>query len=91
MIFVADPYNYRVGNVTFDPSSEPVSPANLQLSIYPGLQIIGTVGRTYQIESSPDMTNWSTRTTLLLNSSPFLWIDKNPVSGNKFYRAFLLP
>jgi hypothetical protein len=37
------------------------------------------------------MTNWTTRATLLLNASPYLWIDQNPVSGSKFYRALLLP
>jgi hypothetical protein len=66
-------------------------PANLQLNTYPGLRIVGTVGRSYQVQSSPDMTNWTTRANLLLNSSPYLWIDQNPVSGSKFYRAFLLP
>jgi hypothetical protein len=29
--------------------------------------------------------------TLLLTASPYLWIDQNPVAGNKFYRASLLP
>jgi len=29
--------------------------------------------------------------TVLLTSSPYLWIDQNPAGGNKFYRALLLP
>ena len=90
-IFVADFGNQRIRNITFNLSSQIVSPANLQLNTYPGLQIVGTVGRTYQIQSSPDLNTWTTRSTLLLNSSPYLWIDQNPVSGNKFYRALLLP
>jgi uncharacterized repeat protein (TIGR03803 family) len=36
-------------------------------------------------------SNWTTGATLLLNASPYLWIDQNPVSGNKFYRAMSLP
>jgi hypothetical protein len=28
---------------------------------------------------------------LLLNSSPYLWFDLNPVAGKKFYRALLMP
>src|ERR1035437_4123112 len=34
---------------------------------------------------------WNPVATLLLTSSPYLWIDQNPVSGNKFYRAVMLP
>lgn len=91
MIFAADANNQRIRNITFNPTSQPVSPANLQLSTYPGLQIIGTVGRTYQIQSSPDTSTWTTRASILLTSSPYLWIDQNPVIGNQFYRALLLP
>lgn len=90
-IYVADYGNQRIRSITNNPSAQPVLPANLQLNTYPGLQINGTVGRTYRVESSPDTTNWTTRATLLLNSSPYLWIDQNPVTGNKFYRALLLP
>lgn len=90
-LFVADSGNNLIRQIASNPTSQPVSPANLQLSTYPGLQIIGTVGRTYQIQSSPDMIMWSTGATLLLTSSPYLWIDQNPVGGIKFYRAFLLP
>jgi sugar lactone lactonase YvrE len=91
MIFVADAANERIRSISFNSTLQPVSPVNLQLSTYPGLQITGTVGRTYQIQSSPDMKQWNTVATLLLTSSPYLWIDQNPVSGSKFYRAFLLP
>ena len=91
MIFVADAGNNRIRNIAFDPQSQVVSPASLQLNTYPGLQITGTVGRTYQIQTSPNMNAWNPVATLLLTSSPYLWIDQNPVSGNKFYRAVMLP
>jgi hypothetical protein len=91
MIFVADTGNNRIRNITFNPQPQVVAPANLQLNTYPGLQITGTIGRTYQIQTSPDLNVWTTTTTLLLNSSPYLWIDQNPVSGNKYYRAVMLP
>ena len=91
MIFVADSGNNRIRNITFNPQSQVVTPANLQLNTYPGLQITGAVGRTYQIQTSPDLNTWTTKTTLLLTASPYLWIDQNPVSGNNFYRAVMLP
>lgn len=91
IIFLADAFNYRIRQISFNPSSQVVSPANLQLNTYPGLQITGTVGRTYQIQTSPDLNTWTTKATILLNLSPYLWIDQNPVSGNKFYRALMLP
>jgi sugar lactone lactonase YvrE len=91
MVFVADQNNQRIRVISFNPQPQPVSGGNLAINTYAGLTITGLVGRTYQIQSSPNMTNWTTRATLLLNSSPCLWFDQNPVIGNKFYRAFLLP
>ncbi len=91
MVFVADTGNNRIRNITFNPQSHVSPSANLQLNTYPGLQITGTIGRTYQIQSSPDLNTWTTTATLLLNSSPYLWIDQNPVCGNKYYRAVMLP
>jgi hypothetical protein len=91
MVFVADSGNNRIRNITFSAQGQPVAPANLQLNTYPGVQITGSIGRTYQIQSSPDMNTWNTVATVLLNSSPYLWIDQNPVVGNKFYRAVMLP
>jgi len=91
IIFVADSSNQRIRNITFNPPSQIVSPANLKLNTYPGLQITGTVGRTYQIQTSSDMNAWATVTSLLLTASPYVWLDQNAVIGNKFYRAVLLP
>jgi sugar lactone lactonase YvrE len=91
MVFVADSNNNRIRNLTFNAQGQPVAPANLQLNTYPGVQITGAIGRTYQIQSSPDMANWNPVAKVLLNSSPYLWIDRNPVAGNKFYRAVMLP
>jgi len=91
MLFVADSNDHRIRNLTFNPAPQPVSGANLDLSIYPGLRITGVVGRSYRIESSLDMTNWNTETTILLTSSPYLWIDPNSLRQKQFYRAFLLP
>lgn len=90
-VYVADTSNERIRSITNNPAPEVVSPANLRLNTYPGVQITGIVGRTYQIQSSPDMSTWSTRATILLTASPYLWIDQNPVSGNQFYQAILLP
>jgi hypothetical protein len=89
-VFVADSGNQRIRQITFSP--QPVgSGPNLSIATYSGVTVSGIVGRTYQVQSSPDMSSWTTLATLLLNSSPYLWIDQNPVSGNKFYRALLLP
>jgi hypothetical protein len=91
MIFVADSGNQLIRNITFNPQPQVVSGANLGIGTFAGVTINGAVGRTYQIQSSPDLNSWTTRTTLLLTSSPYLWIDQNPISGNNFYRALLLP
>jgi hypothetical protein len=90
-IYIADSSNQRIRNITNNPTPQPVLPSNLELNTYPGLQITGTVGRTYQIQASPNLSTWNTVSTLLLTSSPYLWIDQNPVTGNKYYRAVMLP
>ena len=90
-IFVGDYGNQRIRDITFNPQPQVVSGANLGIGTYSGVTITGVVGRTYQIQSSPNMSTWTTRATVLLNFSPYLWLDQNPVSGNKFYRAMLLP
>jgi len=90
-IFVADSGNERIRQIAFNPQPQVVSGANLSIGTFAGLTITGVVGRTYQVQASPDLSTWSTVATVLLTASPYLWIDQNPVSGNKFYRAVLLP
>jgi hypothetical protein len=90
-IYVADAGNQRIRQISFNPSTQVVTGANLGIGSFAGVTITGIVGRTYQIQSSPEMAAWTTRATVLLTSSPYLWIDQNPVSGDKFYRALLLP
>jgi hypothetical protein len=90
-IYVADSSNQRIRSITNNPQPQVVSGANLGIGTFAGLTISGIVGRTYQIQSSPNMNTWTTRATVLLTSSPYLWIDQNPIAGNKFYQAVLLP
>jgi len=91
VIYVADSYNARIRSISFDPPDQPVLPANLELSTYPGLKITGTIGRTYRIETSRDGRAWNSAEKLVLTRSPYLWIDPVPAEGKKMYRAFLLP
>lgn len=90
-VFVADSGNNRIRDIAFNPQPEIVTPANLQLNTYPGLQITGNVGRTYQIQTSPDLQVWTPRATVLLPASPYVWIDQSPVKRSAYYRAVMLP
>ncbi len=70
----------------------------LNLALYPGLTITGSVGCRYRIEyttflnPNPAMTVWTALTTLTLASSPFLYVDTTaPATGTRFYRAVPLP
>lgn len=70
----------------------------LNLAMYPGLTITGTVGCRYRIEyttflnPNPSLTVWTALTTLTLASSPFLYVDTSaPATGTRFYRAVPLP
>lgn len=91
MVFVADTGNNRIREISFNAPLQVVPPANLQLNTYAGIQITGTIGRTYEIQESPDLQTWNTAATVLLNSSPYLWLDQRPASGKQYYRAVLMP
>jgi hypothetical protein len=65
--------------------------ACLSISMYPGIQISGTVGATYQLQYTTVLpaTNWTTLTNILLPVSPFLYFDTqySTNKANRFYRA----
>jgi hypothetical protein len=90
-IFIADSGDHRIRKMTFDSLPQIVPETNLGLKMYPGLQIKGEVGRTYRIESSVNLTNWTQETIVLLTSTPYLWVDVTAQAQTKYYRTLLLP
>ena len=60
-----------------------------------GLDVYGTVGRSYRIEYVTDLhnnsNNWLPLTNLVLPASPYRWIDPGSINQPKrFYRSVLL-
>jgi len=47
--------------------------------------------RQYSTKLAGDTSTWAKVATVLLKSSPYLWIDQNPVAGDKFYQAIMRP
>jgi hypothetical protein len=78
------------GSVTSEAALLKVSPACLSLALYPGLTIMGEVGRTYALEWTGGLeepVHWYALTNLTLNAPEVLWIDPRPASqGERFYR-----
>lgn len=64
--------------------------ALLQLSLRPVLAVFGTPGATYRIERATELKPdaWAAQTNVVIESSPFLWVDIAPPSPDRqFYRA----
>jgi hypothetical protein len=91
IIFIADNGNQRIRQISFNAQPQVVAGAVLGIGTFTGITLNGVIGRTYQIQSSSNSINWGAQATLVLPANPYLWIDPNPVKGNKFYRAVLLP
>jgi hypothetical protein len=91
LVFIADAGDHRIRKITFDSSPQLVPETNLSLRMTPSLSITGEVGRSYRIESSPNLTNWNPEATILLRSTPYLWLDESAQGQAKYYRTFLMP
>jgi hypothetical protein len=70
--------------------------ALVDLKMFAGVVITGTVGSHYRIEYTPalaDPPQWTTAVSdLALPSSPYVWIDvESPGQAKRFYRAVPLP
>ena len=70
------------------------TPADIEIQLYAGLTITGTVGSVYSIEYVTDMAQantpgaWQCLDYLRLPSSPCLWTDTSvPATEKRFYRA----
>lgn len=89
-LLVADAGNNRIRRISFSGSPPIGEQPALAINNYAGLDISGTPGRTYKIESSLEMTNWNQEAIISLPSTKYLWIDTNsPSQSKKFYRATL--
>ena len=84
-----------LGSVTNTPAQVVVNPAGVSLGLYPGVTVSGTVGYTYIIQSTSDLSNtnsWVSVATLTLEEPIQLWVDINcstssPTNTQRFYRV----
>ena len=90
-VVVSSPF----GVVTNEAGQVVVSTAGVSLGFCPALTINGVVGYSYIIQSTPNLTDtntWSTLTTLTLTQPVQLWVDTNvdassPFNPVYFYRV----
>ena len=83
------------GSVTNTAYQVVVNPANVSLGLFAGVIIQGTVGYTYNIQASTDLSatnSWLTLTNLTLAAPVEIWNDNssdvhNPSTPQKFYRV----
>lgn len=64
----------------------------LNLNFYPGMQVSGSVGTLYRIESTTNLSipgPWTPVTTFALPTTPYWFLDTTPINPNapRFYRA----
>ncbi len=84
-----------LGSVTNTPEQVVVNPAGVSIGLYAGVTVTGTVGYTYKIQATTDLSNsnsWSTVAILTLQDPVELWVDttvNTTSSGNprRFYRV----
>lgn len=91
-LFISDPGASKIFIVRLGQSQPVNPPASLELKLYPGVTITGTPGRTFRVEAASAVAGpWSSAALVTLSEPSQVWIDKDSVSGRKFYRAVLLP
>ena len=79
--------------MTNTPEQVVVNPAGVSLGMYPGVTVSGTVGYTYAIQATSDLSNtnsWTTVATLTLVQPTQLWVDISVsafTNPHRFYRV----
>ena len=84
-----------LGSVTNTPEQVVVNPAGVSIGMYPGVTVTGTVGYSYTIEATADLSNtnsWVPVTTFTLGQPIQLWVDTNvnalsPANPHKYYKV----
>ena len=76
---------------SFPPANLTIEPANVAISLYPGVLIAGVAGLTYGIQYSTNLANtngWIGLTNLALITPTEIWYDSIPASlEQRFYRV----
>jgi hypothetical protein len=89
-VVVSSPY----GSVTNTAYQVVVNPAGTAIGMCPIIYITGTAGYTYTIQSTADLSNtnsWTTITNLTIPYTPYIWADTandttKPGNSRRFYR-----
>ncbi len=84
-----------LGSVTNTPALLVVNPAGVSVALYPGVTINGTVGYSYIIQRTgnlSDTNSWVSVAGLTLTNSTELWVDTNtdaslPANMQQFYQV----
>jgi len=87
--------NLGFDSIESDFTPEPAHEATLGLVLYPGLTVVGEIGRRYRIDFADRLAsdplaeaNWQPLTNIFLATSPYLFLDLSPRNtGARFYRA----
>jgi formylglycine-generating enzyme required for sulfatase activity len=69
------------------------TPASLDLHLFAGVNIVGATGTVYAIESTADLAqtnSWTSLAFIQLPTTNYLFVDTSaPLGGHRFYRAVL--
>jgi hypothetical protein len=66
----------------------------LNMNLYPGMFLSGSVGTSYRVEYTTNLNSlslWTPLTVLTLTNSPTFVPDQTLPQGSRFYRAVTLP
>ncbi len=79
------------GSVTNAPAQLVVNPAGVSIALHPGVRIDGTIGYTYGIQFTTDLSNtngWIGVTNLTLSTPVETWYDPQPSTlAKRYYRV----
>lgn len=82
------------GTAISDEAALLVDLEGLDIALYAGMKVIGSIGKTYTIQSTTDFEhpNWKTLTNLTLTATNQFWLDPSPATGvRRFYRSIQQP
>jgi hypothetical protein len=87
-----------LSSATSPHASLAVNPAGVSIGVYPGITIVGIVGKTYGIQYATNLDSpmWNILTNLTLAEPTQLWLDTDTdvTSGNRprrYYRVIAVP